>query len=106
MKSILMLYDYRPNEPLFPSSGLQISPWLFAKELRKLGHEVIEKNIFITETYDDVDVILCCGYWGDLAFLKETSKPTILYATTDGQIPKVFVDKINELTHFITQRRS
>ena len=101
-----MSYDYQPNHPMFPMSGLQISPYLFARELRKLGHEVTECNLFETLDYGNVDCIIAAGYWGDLAYLRKTSKPVVFYGTTDGQIPKIFVDKINSLTHFITQSES
>jgi hypothetical protein len=104
---ILMLYDYRPEDPLFPSSGLQISPYNFSRELRKIGHDVDEANLFYTEKYsEDYDVVIPCGYWADLAFVRETKIPVIPYQTTDGQIPRQYVDKINSYAYYITQSES
>ncbi len=104
---IAMIYDYRPQDKLFPYSGLQIDGWIFAKELRKLGHEVTEHNMFAySGNLGDMDAVIPVGFWGDLQYLKPTNKPVIPYMTTDGQIPKKYVDKINSYTHWITQSES
>lgn len=104
---ISMIYDHQPQNKLFPYSGLQVDGWIFAKELRKLGHEVTEYNMFTyAGNVGDADVVMPVGFWGDLQYLKPTNKPVVPYMTTDGQIPKKYVDMINGFAHWITQSES
>ena len=96
---ILFLYDYQPENPKFPCTGFQYAAYNYTRELRKLGHEVDERNIFITKNYDkSYDFILIRGFWGELGYVQETNIPVVPYITSDGVIPKQYIDIIEKLT--------
>src|SRR5207245_10593694 len=72
---IILLYDYRPNERFFPSSGLQVLGWYAANWLRNEGHSVIEDNLFNSmldaRRFFKPDMILWIGFWGDSKYVPQ-----------------------------------
>lgn len=94
---IEILYDWRPSEPKFPYSGLQILGYNFAKALREQGHKVTEGNIFGDNVIpQEVEVVVGIGYWGDMLYLKRYNyKKLVAYMVTDGKIPSQYKTIIN-----------
>lgn len=95
-----ILYDYRPQEPKFPYSGLQILGYNFAKALREQGHRVTEGNIFGDNVIpQEVEAVVGIGFWGDMLYLKRYDyKKLVAYMVTDGRIPPQYRDIINKFS--------
>src|SRR5438309_12103717 len=103
---ILLLYDFRPQDRFFPSSGLQVLGWYTANWLRKEGHEVIEDNLFNSildaRRLYKPDMILWIGYWADA--IKCPDLPDVKrvgYMVTDGVIPSKYRPILNEMDGII-----
>jgi len=103
---ILLLYDYRPQDPFFPASGLQVLGWYTANWLRKLGHTIIEDNLFnsIIDPRRTIkpDLILWIGYWGDAKYVPQTDEvKKVGYIVTDGVIPPKYRAVLNSMDGII-----
>ena len=100
--NILLLYDFRPNDTFFPSSGLQVLGWYTANWLRKIGHSVVEDNLFnsIIDPRRTIkpDLILWIGYWGDAKYVPQVGETKkVGYIVTDGVIPSKYRDILNSM---------
>ena len=95
-----------PNDRFFPSSGLQVLGWYTANWLRKEGHSVTEDNLFNSildaRRLYKPDMILWIGYWGDSRFVPQIEDvKKVGYIVTDGVIPRIYRDVLNEMDGII-----